>query len=213
MDINEIIIQGPVVFKNKNDIATNFKVKVARGNLPVTAKEGMDCYNWADIAVYDPLVKVQADAFEPGDEVCIKGYISVTHKLSKITGKMFFDQKIVATSIEPAQPVFEGTDPIDCPSFCKFRLDGTLTNIRINNNTVEFNVRTITHKNVNNIQTFVYCREPEKLAEGFMVGERVCVVGNLQTPRKVIDGNSVARKNYIISRIKKIETEEKDPVE
>ena len=213
IDVNEVIVQGPIVFKNKNDVATNFKIKVARGNLPVSAKEDTVCYNWADVAIYDPLLKVQAEAFNVGDEVMIKAFVNVTHKLSKITGKMFYDQKLVATSIEKAHSVFDGEEAFDCPTFCKFRLDGTITNIRMNGNIVEFNVRTITHKHVNNIQTSLFCKDPEKVAGNFMIGERVHVVGNLQTPRKVIDGETISRKNYVISRITKISEDKENKEE
>ena len=215
IDLNEVIIQGPIIRKDVNDIATNFRIKVARGNLPTAAsslREDAVLYNWPEVAVYDPLLKVKAEAFDVGDEVCIKAYVSVAPKTSKITGRMFYDQKLVAVCIEKAVSVFDDGEPFDCPSYCKFRFSGAISNVRINKTAIELNIRTITHKSVNNIQTFMYSSDPEEMAKNFMVGERLTVIGNLQTPRKVTDGVPIIRRNYIISRYFKEDTEAAAPV-
>lgn len=211
-DINEVIIQGPIVAMNKNDIATNMKIKVVRSNFPDLVsdfkKADTPLYNWPDISFYDTLLREEAAAYKVGDEVKITAMIDVHQKISKITNSNFFDQRIVGLKIERATSMLKKEFDLNvergCEQFGIFMLRGEVTKVSVLKNTVALNVRTFIGRSVNNIQTFVYTKDPDKFSKEYKQGDIVTVAGNIQTVRKSISEDyKVNRKNFIVSYIKK----------
>lgn len=220
-DCNEVIIQGPVVAMNSNDIATNMKIKVQRANFPNTSgdfkKTDVPLYNWLDVAFYDAVAKEEAAAFKVGDEVRITARVDVHHKVSAVTNENFYDQRISGMKVERAKPLLRTEFDLDvergCEQFAIFKLRGEITRVSVLTNTVAINVRTFVKRSVNNVQTFVYTKNPEEFSKDYAVGDIVTVAGNIQTSRKVTDEDrTINRRNFIVSYIEK-DTDKETAVE
>jgi len=202
-DLNQIVLQGPIVRKFANEVATNFTIKTPRLNMPNKANDNDICYNYPEVSFYGN--KLVDDTYKEGDVVKIEGMIQTKRKKAKDTGRDYYDQQIVGLSIEEAKGELQffghqGGSPED--SLNKVYLKGTISKIVIPaKGVLTINVRAFDNGRVNNIQTFLYERNVEKYVENFNVGDRICAVGRIQTPTKETDEGKRYYRNIVLSSI------------
>jgi single-stranded DNA-binding protein len=202
-DLNKIVLQGPIVRKFSNEVATNFTIKVPRLNMPNKAKEDDICYNYPEVSFYgNSLVD---ETYKEGDVVRVEGMIQTKRKRAKDTGRDYYDQQIVGLSIEEAKyelEVFGYKEGNPEDALNKVYLKGTISKIIIPaKGVLTINIRTFYNGRVNNIQTFLYERNVEKYIENFDVGDKICAVGRIQTPTKDTDEGRRYYRNIVLSSI------------
>ncbi|WP_097005215.1 single-stranded DNA-binding protein [Lacrimispora amygdalina] len=204
-DLNKIIVQGPIVRKFANGIATNFTIKTPRLSMPNVAKEGDVCYNYPEISFYGSEKDVINSNYKEGDVVRIEGMIQTQKKTAKDTGREFYDQKIIGLSIEESKKelaVFGYTGGAYVEAENKVYLKGTVSKIASPaRGVLTINIRTFYNGRVNNIQTFLYERNVGNYMEEFRVGDKVCAVGNIQTLKKESADGDRYYRNIVINSI------------
>lgn len=211
-DLNQIIIQGPIVRKFSNHIATNLVVKTPKLNLPGFVKEGETCYNYPNIAFYGPEKGSVDETYQEGDVVKIVGTIQTQKKISKDTGRPYYEQRLIGMSIEEAEKELAefGLDAgVYTASENKVKLIGSISKLNLaSKNILNINIRTFYNGKVNNIQTFIYGKQANTLFEEFTVGDKVCAIGSIQTPKKIVGTGEEKEerhfRNAVLSSISKI---------
>lgn len=211
-DLNQIIIQGPIVRKFSNHIATNLVVKTPKLNLPGFVKEGETCYNYPDVAFYGSEKDSVAETYQEGDVVKIVGTVQTQKKVSKDTGRTYFEQRLIGLSIEEAEKELAEFG-LDAGAYTasenRVKLMGTISKLSLaSKNVLNINIRTFYNGRVNNIQTFIYGRRASSLMEELTVGDKVCAVGSIQTPKKIVGIGEEKEerhfRNIVLSSISKI---------
>lgn len=208
--MNDMILRGPIVRKFTNNIACNLTIKTPRLNMPNVTRENEAAYNYPEVAFYGES-KAVADGFNEGDVVEIRGMIQPQRKLSKDTGRDYYDQKLIGLEIEEAERLlqrefgYEGGSFVESENLVK--LGGIISKIATPSaGVITINIRTFVNGRVNNIQTFMYERNIGKYMEEFRVGDQVFAVGMIQTSRKVVeDGQNRHYRNVVLSAICKAE--------
>lgn len=210
--MNEIILRGPIVRKFSNDVACNFTIKTPRLNMPNVAKDGDVAYNYPEVAFYGSAKDAIADSYKEGDVVEIKGMIQPQKKMSKETGRDYFEQKLVGLEIKPAERILMREFGYDEGEYVepenKVLLGGVISRISTpSNGVITINIRSFVNGRVSNIQTFMYERNVGKYMEQFRVGDQIFAVGTIQTIRKTTDDSQNRYyRNIVLSAICKAET-------
>lgn len=194
-NMNEIILEGPIVRKFKNDVACNLTIKVLRRNLATRAMNEESLYNYPEISFYGTEKDI-ADNYKEGDVVKIKGMIQVKPKLSKETDKEYYEQQLVGFEIEEAEKVlmreFGYDDGAYVASNSMVKLGGVISRLTSpSNGVLRINIRTFTNGRVNNIQTFLYTRNIGDYLAKYHIGDRIFAIGTIQTP----DRNKIRKAN------------------
>lgn len=205
--VNEIFLRGPIVKKFANDIACNFTIKTQRLNLPNIKADKEVVYNYPELSFYGNLKNFAADNYFVGDVVEIVGLVKPLKKVSKETGKDYYDQKLIGVYIEPAERLLMREFGYEEGAFLEtenlVRLGGIISKITSpHSGVLSINIRTYIGGRVNNIQTFLYERNVEKYMEHFKTGDEVFAVGTIQTlKKKLSDGSGKYFRNIVISAI------------
>lgn len=204
--MNEMILRGPIVRKFTNDIACNLTIKTPRLNMPNVTRENETAYNYPEVAFYGE-AKAAADDFNEGDVVEIRGMIQPQRKLSKDTGRDYYDQKLIGSQINESERLLQREFGYNGGAFVEsenlVKLGGIISKIATPSaGVITINIRTFVNGRVNNIQTFMYERNVGKYMEEFRVGDQVFAVGMVQTSRKVVeDGQNRHYKNVVLNAI------------
>ena len=206
-NVNEIILRGPIVRKFVNDVACNLTIKTPRLNMPNTAKEGDVSYNYPEVAFYGSSKDTVDASFKEGDVVEITGMIQPQKKMSKETGRDYYDQKLVAPAERLLMREFGYDEGTFVEAENKVRLGGVISKISTpSSGVISVNIRTYVHGRVHNVQTFLYDRNVGRYMEQYRVGDKVFAVGTIQTLRKKIDdGQDRYYRNIVLNAICKAE--------
>jgi single-stranded DNA-binding protein len=204
-DLNRVIIQGPIVRKFANEVATNITIKTPRLNMPNVVKEGDHCYNYPEISFYGQEKGIINESYKEGDVVRIEGMIQTQRKRDKDTGREFYDQKLIGLSIDESEKelgVFGHTEGSYVDADNKVYLEGTISKIASPaKGVLTINIRTFYNGRVNNIQTFLYAKNVGEYMEDYRIGNRVCAVGSVQTLKKESADGDRYYRNIVINSI------------
>ena len=134
--------------------------------------------------------------------------IQPQRKLSKDTGRDYYDQKLIGLKINESERLLQREFGYDGGAFIEsenlVKLGGIIS--KIATGVITINIRTFVNGRVNNIQTFMYERNVGKYMEEYRVGDQVFAVGTIQTSRKVVeDGQNRHYRNIVLSAICKAE--------
>ena len=184
-DVNQVLIRGNVVgIYSPNDKKTVVNVKTKYGS-PVP--------NYPKIYFYGELAKIAKEKYIKGSYINISAV--VVSRKNIVKKQMKVPQRIIATEIYEDQ----------LPSINEVTLRGTIVKLYNDGDYIRLILKTINGNQRYSIETFLYTKDVESLINEYQVGNRVEVVGNIQTKKRVYPDVTKYYEDITLRKITKLE--------
>lgn len=215
---NNIFLRGVIVAKRTFGTGTvQFKIRTKRQSYhPNDTSQFFYDYNNVNFSGNEDYIKSLFDQYDVNDHVDIDGSIIQIMK-RRNDGKTETIQRLIGKNISPTKRILEEEFGYQNGTYLqnenRFVLKGIVSKVnQFGKNILGINIRTFVDEKENNIST-VYFGTNNKLAEDLKVGNMVCVVGNIQSNKKVYDEDRTEYfTNFVIDGIYQEELLETRPL-
>ena len=215
---NNIFLRGVIVAKRTFGTGTvQFKIRTKRQSYhPNDTSQFFYDYNNVNFSGNEDYIKSWVDQYDVNDHVDIDGSIIQIMK-RRNDGKTETIQRLIGKNINPTKRILEEEFGYQNGTYLqnenRFVLKGIVSKVnQFGKNILGINIRTFVDEKENNIST-VYFGTNNKLAEDLKVGNMVCVVGNIQSNKKVYDEDRTEYfTNFVIDGIYQEELLETRPL-
>lgn len=193
--INDVVLQGRIVHKFSAP-----KVTI----LTLATRNANSVSNYPKVVCFEEL-KNEADKFEKGDYVEVKGNIQSSKRNPEIKNQVLIS--IFAESVKEAKSVMEKTFAVEgnyIPQVNEFRLSGTVVSVdNPAGNILNVTVRTDKNNRPSFVKLTRFLKGGSDPVIDVRPGDFVYILGHVQTHRSDARDETKYFQNYVISELKK----------
>lgn len=195
---NDIIIRGFIVYKHETEKATTVVISTGKANkLP----------NYPKVVCFNENAK-KLKNYSKGDNVTIYANMQSTQR--KTEDGNIYSQTLFADDVIETPKLLKEDFGVDgnkyAPPLNEVKLAGIVHGIYSpSKNIVKLIIRVVKNRRTSFIAVTYFTRSVGKVMETIRVRDNVCVVGNIQTTKKVKGDEVTHYENIIVTDLQKIE--------